>query len=69
MPAGQEQMTTKSFVARRHESPDFEIEAWITGVRLGTTGKIQWHICIDGEGDPELVAGILERAVEVLRNK
>ena len=69
MPAGQKQMTTKSFAARRHESPDYEIEAWITGVRLGTTGKVEWRVYIDGEDDSELAANILERAVEVLRDK
>ena len=61
-------MATKSFLERRHESPDYDIEAWITGVRL-PDGKVHWNVEIDGEDDYEFAAGILERAAEVLRDK
>ena len=60
---------SKSFLERRHESPDYEIEVWITGVRAGNTGFVHWTIYVEGEDDCELAAGILERAVEVLRDK
>ncbi len=59
---------SKSFLQRRFKSPDYEIEAWITGVRLGTTGDVEWYVYIEGEDDLELAAGILERAAEVLRD-
>ena len=59
----------KSFLQRRHESPDYEIEAWITGVRIPGTGDVHWSVYIEGEDDEELAAGILERAAEVLRDK
>ncbi len=57
----------KSFLQRRHESPDYEIEVWITGVRIPGTG-IHWNVRVDGEDDSENAAGILERAAKVLRN-
>ena len=60
---------SKSFLQRRHESPDYQIEVWITGVRLGDTGRTEWDIQIEGEDDPVSAAGILERAAEVLRDK
>ena len=60
---------SKSFLERRHDSPDYEIEAWITGVKLGTTGNDGWCVYIKGEDDSELAAAILERAAEVLRDK
>lgn len=60
---------SKSFLERRHESPDYDIEAWITGVRHGNTGFVHWTVQIEGEDDDELAAGILERAAEVLRDK
>ncbi len=60
---------SKSFLQRRHESPDYEIEAWITGVRDGNTGFVHWDVYIEGEDDEDLAAGILERAAEVLRDK
>ncbi len=59
---------SKSFLQRRQKSPDYDIEAWITGVRIGTTGDVQWDVYIEGEDDPDLAAGILERAAEVLRD-
>ena len=59
----------KSFLQRRHDSPDYDIEAWITGIRFGTTGDVEWSVYIEGEDDPELAAGILERAAELLRDK
>jgi len=48
--------------------PDYDIEAWITGVRVGSD-DVLWDIQIEGEDDYELAAGILERAAEVLRDK
>lgn len=59
----------KSFLERRSETPDYDIEAWITGTLVGTTGLVEWRIHIEGEDDPDIAAGILERAVEVLRDK
>lgn len=62
----------KSFDERRlekcHETPDYEIEAWITGVSM-PDGFVQWSVQIEGEDDCDLAAGILERAAEVLRDK
>lgn len=58
---------SKSFLARRHENPDMEIEAWITGVHIGN-GLVHWAVTIQGEDDEALAAGILERAAEVLRD-
>ncbi len=60
---------SKSFLQRRFRTPDYEIEAWITGVRDGNTGLVHWDVRIEGEDDSELAAGILERAAEVLRDK
>ena len=59
---------SKSFLGRRFKSPDFDIEAWITGVRM-PDGMVQWNVQIEGEDDEDLAAGILERAAEVLRDK
>lgn len=59
----------KSFLERRKENPDYDIEVWITGVRMGTTGEVLWEIHVEGEDDPERAAGIMERAIEVLRDK
>ena len=61
-------MGHKSFLERRLESPDYDIEAWVTGVRL-PDGEVHWNVQIEGEDDPKLAAGILERAVEVLRDQ
>ncbi len=47
--------------------PDFSLDIWITGVRVGD-GLVLWDIEIEGEDDVELSAGILERAAEVLRD-
>ena len=58
----------KSFLERRFESPEYDIEAWITGVKM-PNGKVFWNVEIEGEDDYELAAGILERAAEVLRDK
>jgi hypothetical protein len=60
---------SKSFLERRFESPDYDIEAWITGVRDGATGFVYWNVQIEGEDDEDFAAGILERAAEVLRDK
>ena len=57
---------SKSFLERRFMSPDYDIEAWITGVRM-PDGMVQWNVEIEGEDDMDFAAGILERAVEVLR--
>ena len=58
----------KSFLDRRHECPDYEIEAWITGVRL-PNDEVHWNVNINGEDDCEAAAEILERAAMVLRDK
>jgi len=57
---------SKSFLDRRHEKPDYELEAYITGVVL-PDGKVHWNIEIDGADDNEMAAGILERVAKVLR--
>ena len=62
------QLVAKSFLDRRHESPEYDIEAWITGVRL-PDGKVHWNVQVEGEDDPVIAAGILERAAEVLRDR
>ena len=59
----------KSFLQRRHDSPDYHIEAWITGVRLGDTGRVHWNIQIEGEDNSELAAEILDRVAIVLRKR
>ena len=60
---------SKSFMERRHEKePDYDIEAWITGVRDGATGFVHWSVQVEGEDDCDEAAGILERAAEVLRD-
>ena len=45
--------------------------SWITCIAVipFNDGKVEWSVYIDGEDDSELAAGILERAVEVLRDK
>lgn len=59
---------SRSFIERRlDKSPDYCIEAWITGVSM-PGGGVQWSVVIDGEDDPDLAAGMLERAAEVLRD-
>ena len=58
----------KSFIERRFESPEYDIEAWITGVKM-PDGKVLWNVEIEGEDDYDEAAGILERAAEVLRDK
>ncbi len=58
----------KSFLQRRHEkNPDYAIEVWITGVRVGG-GIAHYDVHVEGEDDPDFAAGILERAAEVLRD-
>jgi len=59
---------SKSFLDRRHEQPDYEIEVWITGVRI-PDGMVHWSVSVQGEDNPIEAAGILERAAEVLRDK
>lgn len=65
-------MGTKTFADRRaqqrHASPDYDIEAWITGVRM-PGGTVQWSVNIEGEDDEEEAAVILECAASVLRDK
>lgn len=53
---------------RRHESPDFDIEVWITGVKC-SGGKTHWKVLVTGEDDPLTAAAILDRAGEVLREE
>ena len=56
-------------IQRRHkQSPDYDIEVWITGVRI-PNGMCHWNVTVEGEDDNELAAEILERAAEVLRDK
>ena len=50
------------------KKPDYDIEVWITGVKHGSTGFVNWVVQVEGEDDPILAAGILERAAEVLRD-
>lgn len=61
-------MNGKSFLQRRFESPDYDLEVFITGIRLGDTGKVRWHVAYDEGEDPLVIADILECTVEVLRN-
>ncbi len=56
----------KSFIERRHEKPDIEIEVWITGVNVGADG-VHWNVNVNGEDDCNAAAEILERAAQVLR--
>jgi len=58
----------KSFLDRRHKSPDYELEAWISGVRL-PDNEVHWVVQIEGEDNCDIAADILERAIIVLRNK
>ncbi|MBW8034106.1 MAG: hypothetical protein FVQ79_00110 [Planctomycetes bacterium] len=66
-------MKDKSFTQRRleklHEAPDYSIVAYVTGVKDGNTGMVHWQVSVEGEDDPIRAAGILERAVEVLRDE
>ena len=55
------------FVERRHRNPDYELDVHITGVRMGSTGKVHWKILLDAGTDTELAAEIFARAAEVLR--
>ena len=55
------------FTDRRHSNPDYELEAYITGVRLGDTGKVNWWIRLDEDTDKLTAAEIFEKAAEVLR--
>ena len=55
---------SKSFLERRHKSPDYDIEAWITGVKIPNTDWVHWDVQIEGEDDLDLAAGILERAAD-----
>lgn len=58
----------KSFLERRLENPDIEIEVWIRGAYHGSSGYVDWTVNVRGEDDSEIAAGILERAAEVLRD-
>lgn len=57
---------SRSFLDRRHENPDVEIEAWITGVAHGKDG-MNWNVYVNGESDCDTAAQILETAALVLR--
>ncbi len=55
-------------IQRRHkDSPDYDVEVWITGVRV-PDGMVHWNVYVEGEDDSELAAGILERAASILRD-
>ena len=60
-------MMATEFINRRHADPDYELEAYITGVRLGNTGKVNWWISLDEDVDRLLAAQIFEKAAIVLR--
>lgn len=55
--------------ARLKKSPDYDVELHITGVRIGTTGRAKWSIVYPPEwnGEEELLAEVLDRVAEVLR--
>ena len=59
---------SKSFLERRFQSPDYDIEVWITGVTM-PDGMVYYNVEVEGEDDMDFAAGILERAAEVLRDK
>ncbi len=54
---------------RLDKNPDYDLEVWIRGVTIGKTGMVHWDVTWAGEDDCDLVAGMLERAAEVLREK
>lgn len=57
-----------NFTERRHkDSPDYELEVWVTGVRE-PGGQVHWKIHIEGEDDSHKAANILDRVIEVLRD-
>jgi len=66
-------MKGKSFTQRRleklRETPDYSIVAYVDGVKDGNTGMVHYCVTVEGEDDPIRAAGILERAVEVLRDE
>lgn len=55
--------------ARMKNSPDYDVDIHITGVRVGNTGKAHWNIAFSDEwaGKEELLAEVLDRVAEVLR--
>ena len=58
---------SSEFIERRHiTNPDYDVDLRITGVRLGTTGNVNWHIHHDENLDPLLLAQILERVIIIL---
>lgn len=57
---------SRSFLERRHDAPDIDIDVWITGVRL-PNGMLHLNVVVEGESDSEEAAVILERAAKVLR--
>ena len=60
---------TDEITARRHARPDYELESFITGVRIGNTGKTERHISMDEGTDKLLAADIFEKAATVLRRQ
>lgn len=59
---------SKTLVERRlAKKPDYELEVWIRGIRIGN-GDAYYEVTVEGEDNPIIAAGILERAVEVLRD-
>ncbi len=55
------------FLKRRHDKPDYELDVYITGVCVGTTGKVHWQIEMDEDTDKAEAALILEKAAMVLK--
>lgn len=60
---------TDAITRRRFGNGDFdyEFDFHVVGVRIGNTGKVRWEITHYGDDDPEYMADILEKVVEVLR--
>lgn len=66
---------TKSFRDRRFQNPDYDITVRVRGVHHGDSGMVDWDVEVEwhtdgpeNKQDCEEAAGILERAVEVLRD-
>ena len=57
------------FSERRLENPDYDVEVHITGVRLGTTGKVRWWVESETDFDKKVLAEIPDRAAIVLRGE
>ena len=67
-----EEKPIDAFTRRRLDNGDYDhyLELNIAGVRIGSTGKVRWHIVQNGdiEYDEQYVADVLEKVIEVIRN-